>query len=858
MNLEHPAVNDVPTGAYSTDALGAGDDPRVAAVLATYLAELEAGRLPSREEMFRSHPEIATSLSDWFDVVEFVHLAAESCMSDRPVSRSEDALPPDTILGEFRLVRELGRGGMGIVYEAAQIALGRRVALKVLSGTAALDPLRLQRFRVETQAVAQLNHPHIVPIFAVGSDHGTHFYAMQYIDGPTMAEVIHQQRRLSRGPVKNAEGRPRPAAALSPSVPTPLVGADTAAEVRNGFTEHSPPSPGGSGMSTSRNRGAFRVLARLAIQAAEALAHAHAMGILHRDIKPSNLLVDSRGDLWVTDFGLARFQDESGLTRTGDLLGTLRYMAPELVLGRRTVHDPRSDIYSLGATIYELLTLRPAFDGHEREVLLWQISQEEPTQPSRIDAAIPRDLETIVLKAMDKEPQRRYATAVELAEDLRRYLSDEPIRARRPTPIERAAKWARRHRAVLRAAAAVAFLALSIATPLLWWEQRNTGRANDDLRRAFGQADAGFEQFIRLSDELTTKGMTRYAQAGESPEATKLRTEFFQQAVEFYEGLAREAHIAKPMRALAYRRLGFARMVGTQDPRAADAFRQSIALYDEMLAATPRDPMLRRAVSEVLMNVSMFSIFTRQVEAAKATVRRVNSIDEALVSEFPKDPTNLDQLSSHCVQIGSWMEVAGMQAEAERQRHKLVEFYETLTADASASPSHARTHADLCQNLARVLVDLGRFQEGQEALHRALKLSADDPALLNDLAWSLTLSPDAPPKDSAEAIELAKRALAANSKNDRFWSTLGLAYLRAGNLPLAEDAVKKAMDVGPQRATASERFLMSMVCWRRGQKEAALDWYIQALDRLSAYPHLDTTVVALRADADRLMGRSTR
>ena len=218
-------------------------------------------------------------------------------------------LPPNTVLGEFRLVREIRRGGMGIVYEAEQVSLGRRVALKVLSESAALDPLQVERFRVETQAVAQLHHPHIVPIFAVGSGHGTHHYAMQFIDGTTLAELIERQRR---------------------------------------------------GMSSCRNRGAYRALARLALQAAEALNHAHAMGILHRDIKPSNLLVDSRGNLWVTDFGLARFQDEPGLTRTGDLLGTLRYLAPELAMGHRVVHDPRSDVYSLGATLYELLSLRPS------------------------------------------------------------------------------------------------------------------------------------------------------------------------------------------------------------------------------------------------------------------------------------------------------------------------------------------------------------------------------------------------------------------------------------------------------------------------------------------------------------------
>ena len=520
-------------------------------------------------------------------------------------------------------MREIGRGGMGIVYEAEQVSLGRRVALKVLSGTAALDPLKLQRFRVETQAVAQLNHPHIVPIFAVGSECGAHYYAMQFIEGTTLAEVIHQQRRFGRAPAGEPEsGSGSFVARATASSPSPPVDGRSDNDAAGGSSEISPSSLGESGGTSSfRRRGAFRALANLAIQAAEALSHAHAMGILHRDIKPSNLLVDAKGYLWVTDFGLARFQDEPGLTRTGDLLGTLRYMAPELVTGHRLVHDPRSDSYSLGATLYELLTLKPVFDGRDRQAMLRQIAQEEPIAPRKLDPTIPRDLETIVLKAMDKEPERRYATAHELAEDLRRFLEDKSIQARPPSPAELAAKWARRHHAVLRAAGAVAFLALAIAAPLLWWEQQNTARVNKNLRLAFGQADLGFEQMIQLSDDLTLKGMSRYSEAGNSPETIEIRADFFRRAVAFYERLAREPKIAMPMRALAYHRLGFARMVGMQDPQAENDLRQSIILYEELLTASPQDLDLRSALSDVQMSLGTHLFFMRGITAARAELR---------------------------------------------------------------------------------------------------------------------------------------------------------------------------------------------------------------------------------------------
>ncbi len=185
-----------------------------------------------------------------------------------------------------------------------------------------------------------------------------------------------------------------------------------------------------------------RTVARLGAEAADALEHAHGLGILHRDIKPANLLIDLQGAVWITDFGLARFPAGLSLTQTGDLLGTLRYMSPEQALGRRGVVDQRTDIYSLALTLYELLTLRPAFDGLDHQELLRQIALDDPLPPRRINPAVPRDLETIILKATAKDPSNRYATARELAADLGRFLDDQPILARRPGPVERTLRWA--------------------------------------------------------------------------------------------------------------------------------------------------------------------------------------------------------------------------------------------------------------------------------------------------------------------------------------------------------------------------------------------------------------------------------
>src|SRR5207248_1604635 len=206
--------------------------------------------------------------------------------------------------------------------------------------------------------------------------------------------------------------------------------------------------PGGTPLSSVESSGRrlpyFRSVAQIGRQAAQGLAYAHSRGIVHRDIKPSNLLLDTDGVVWITDFGLAKAEDD-GLTATGDILGTLRYMAPERFRGEG---DARADIYALGVTLYELLTLRPAYDSSDRLKLIEKIKAQEPPWPRSIDGRIPRDLETIVLKAIDRDPNRRYQSADAIAEDLRRFLADEPIKARQVSTTERYWRWARRNPAI--------------------------------------------------------------------------------------------------------------------------------------------------------------------------------------------------------------------------------------------------------------------------------------------------------------------------------------------------------------------------------------------------------------------------
>jgi serine/threonine protein kinase len=427
-----------------------GPSGELAELIDGLAARLQAGEAVDVEAVAREHPAHAGQLRELLPALG----ALDELSRSGEAGRSDGAWPEATlagVLGDFRIIREVGRGGMGIVYEAEQVSLRRRVALKVLPFAGTLDPRQLQRFHNEAQAAACLHHTHIVPVHFVGCERGVHFYAMQFIDGQTLGELIRQLQRA---------GRPQPAGTGAPTeVYTPPGVAGSPGATTEPVAPRETQASGGPG----RGAGHFRRLAVLAVQAAEALDHAHQAGVVHRDVKPGNLLLDSGGKLWVTDFGLAHVQSGANLTVTGDLVGTLRYMSPEQALARRVVIDHRTDVYSLGATLYELLTLRPAFDGADRQDLLRQIAFEEPQPPRRLDRSIPAELQTIVLKAMEKNPSDRYATAQELADDLRRFLADQPIRARRPSWWQVARKWARRHRPAVWAAAAVLVLATLLA-----------------------------------------------------------------------------------------------------------------------------------------------------------------------------------------------------------------------------------------------------------------------------------------------------------------------------------------------------------------------------------------------------------
>jgi WD40 repeat protein/serine/threonine protein kinase len=432
------------------------EEELVGQVADEFTERVNRGEQPDVEEYARRHPPIAALLRQVLPALQAMgpHASANGLVRGRATSPQLTGN-----LGDFRIIREIGRGGMGVVYEAEQQALGRRVALKVLLGQAVQDTRMLARFRRESRAAAQLHHTNIVPVYEVGQQDGLCYYAMQFIRGQALDEVFQELQHLRASSVPGAaRDAAAPAAPLARSLWTgayePAGSASATVDHEPGPAQAagpvSPPAetiaaalPDRSELSSvaSNYQRYCRNVARLGLQAAEALAYAHGRGIIHRDIKPANLLLDSTGVLWVSDFGLVKTQDVA-LTDTGDLVGTVRYMAPERFQG---ICDARADVYALGLTLYELLVLRPAFDGQDRLHLVDQISRQEPPRLRVIEPRIPRDLETILMKAIEKDPRRRYASAEALAGDLRRFLADEPILARRIGPLERLGRWARRN-----------------------------------------------------------------------------------------------------------------------------------------------------------------------------------------------------------------------------------------------------------------------------------------------------------------------------------------------------------------------------------------------------------------------------
>ena len=654
-----------------------------------FLERCRRGESPSISEYAARYPEHALAIRK---LLPSVAMMEQLKRRQRLLREKEDhpAGPMPDRLGEFRLIRELGRGGMGIVYEAVQESLGRPVALKVIPHHGLLDAKRRQRFQREAQAVAQLHHTNIVPIFAVGEHDGLPYYAMQYIRGTGLDHLVETWR---------SEAAPR-------------------------------------------GVGHWQFVARVGVQAAEAIQYAHEQGILHRDIKPANLLVDERQVVWITDFGLAKLAGRDDLTQSGDVIGTLRYLAPEALRGET---DHRSDIYSLGLTLYELLTLHPPFGDLTPSELLRCVTEEQPTRPRKLDLNIPLDLETIVLKATAREPEHRYATPGELADDLRAFLDDRPIRARRANPVERLKRWCRRNKLVASLTAAVVvwvFVALVVG----WVGYVSTTRA---LARSKANVDLSLTAFDDLFKTLTGPwdlgpfggeppagpppggpGRPLPGRPGPRPagppefgaDPSGQNAAILETVLAFYDKFAAQNETNSPLQgeaARAHRKVAaLYRWLG-READAKEAHARVTETFERLVARNPNVPEYRYELARTYALDDQHAAESTPPEEMEQRLRSALKLAERLNEEWPGSPKYVAALARWKAQRGAALQ------ELQRPEEAVDSYRESIAHDewlAEHMPDFALIRWVLATNrgaLAQVLLQLGRRDEAKALLDRA-------------------------------------------------------------------------------------------------------------------------------------------
>jgi serine/threonine protein kinase/tetratricopeptide (TPR) repeat protein len=731
--------------------LDAATEELLSELVGEFTDRLNAGQQPDVAEYVQRHPRHGGLLRELLEPLQALRRSTVDVRGGES-PRVEQRVPDR--LGDFRIVREVGRGGMGVVYEAVQESLGRHVALKVLPVHAVLDPTHLERFRREAHAAARLHHTNIVPVFGVGEQDGVHYFAMQFIEGQGLDEVLGElKRRADAVIVPNGSSQTVPGESTGTQSKA-VSPADTLRTVDPTDTISRP----GSHINY------FNHVARIGVEVAEALAYAHSEGVQHRDIKPSNLLLDRHGTAWVTDFGLAKAEGSDDMTQTGDIVGTLRYLAPERFSGRS---DERSDVYGLGLTLYELLTLRPAFDETDRSRLIRQITQTRPPAPRRLDRAIPRDLETIVLKAIDPDPHRRYASSAALAGDLRRFLDYLPIQARRSSALVRLGRWCRRNPA-LAAASGLALVALIGGLAATTWQWRraeaNLGVARDqqnraeqavqesernraiaevEARRAALEAEHAAQETSRASrlyglaygavDELrdAVADDAAFRQLTLQP----LQRRVLGRALDFYEQLIvlqADDPKAKADVAANYVRIGRIKRTTGPIQEAIQAYQRAVELFGDVAETDPDVTQHREQLVSALNGLGFLLQNNGRFDDARQSFDRAIVVAEQLLSKQPTSAPALSGLALSYINLGYLLSQSGdgtLRERAERAievNEKARAIYEKLVRDNPESSPYANYLAVTYFNIANRLLDANRPAEALELSQKCLEIRLDN------------------------------------------------------------------------------------------------------------------------------------
>jgi tetratricopeptide (TPR) repeat protein/predicted Ser/Thr protein kinase len=643
----------------------------------------EHGEQPRLEEYVRRFPHLAHELELQFRIDPGIEVLPAPHRVQRqlpqPVGVPLPPLPTTWSLTGYEILGELGRGGMGVVYKARQLGLNRLVALKMVLATAASEPQRLERFRTEAEAAARLQHPNIVQVYEIGEQGGWLFFSLELVEGGSLAD------RIGSGPQP-----PRAAAEL------------------------------------------IETLAR-------AMHVVHQRGIVHRDLKPANVLLTADGTPKITDFGLAKLLDsDSNRTRTGTSLGTPRYMAPEQADPGVTVITPAADVYALGTILYEMLTGRPPFSGATPLDTLEQVRTQEPVPPRRLQPKVPRDLETICLKCLRKEPQQRYASAQDLADDLRHFLDGTPIRAR-PVPVwQRARAWSRRQ-PTLAVALTAAVLLLVAGLAGTAWHETALRHEKEERRVDFARAlDA-------LDRQVLVTGQADFTQA---PQLEAQRKQWLQSALSYYHDFLSQRRsdpaLAAEAGAVTCRLAEIEALLGDVDT-ATTSYEQAISLLKPATQMhAPRDQDLRdlgrsyQGLGKVLKEQNRFG-------EAEAAYRQAQALRERLVRDHPDQPGYQRELADTHYFMGACMAPQeGKTAAAEQAYEQALAAQRQLSEAHPDRPEYRRDLARTLNNLGILLRGGGRekaercFREAVALQNRLIEEEPSAPELRREAARTYT------------------------------------------------------------------------------------------------------------------------
>jgi serine/threonine protein kinase/Tfp pilus assembly protein PilF len=738
------------------------------------------------------------------------------------------------VVAGYQILRELGRGGMGVVYLAWQTKLNRHVALKMILAGEQAGQEQLERFRLEAESVARLQHPNIVHIHEVGQQEGRPFFSLEYVDGISLPEKLAGTPQLARD------------------------------------------------------------AAELVHTLALAVHYAHQRGVVHRDLKPANILLQSKSEIRgaeserevrdsasdfglrvsdfspisafapkITDFGLAKRLDvDSGQTRSGEVVGTPSYMAPEQAAGRSRLVGPAADVYALGAILYEMLTGRPPFKAETPVETVRQVVTEEPVRPTRLQPKVPRDLETICLQCLQKEPERRYATAVALAEDLQRFLGGEPISAR-PTPWwEVGAKWAKR-RPALAGLVVVSMLAmLSLAAGGLWYNA-HLQAALLDARQQRDKAAERFQMARDAVDQFHTK-------VSESPELKAkgtegLRTQLLETALAFYQRFLQEegGTEVQAERGRAFARLGRLYHETGRDVLAEQSYQQVLEIFKRLAEAHPEAADFQRELAQAYNELAGLYEATARADEAEKTVQQALEIYKRLAADHAEQPKYSLELATSYRDLGVLYTHTERPELAEKATKDALAVLESLAPD---DPDVQAQLADSYHGLGVIYHTANHRDLAEKPYERALALHkslvAVRPALLPGLIESYqslgilyveTNRYALAEKCQSEALQICKQ-LAGSHPTVPFYQhllastyqELATVYLETARYDLADSTYRQALDIQKPLAISNPEVLdytveMGVTCEnlgilmsKVGKPKAALEWFDKAISALKS------------------------